>query len=183
MSRSGPRFSLWHNIRASNLISASRGEVCLVLQYRPLTSDLLHVRYDEAASLGLEDAPAPSFCAVPRAKCRLVTTREKIFTFRNSSDFARRGRCELCSTALVMDYEWFEPNTVWLVRPVWQKVKVLMDLKCSGRFLLCFVFPSHPITQGENGEKLDVEHLYNKGKADIDVCWNSRGDPCKMVTK
>ena len=109
---------------------------------------LLLLRYDEAASLGLEDAPAPSFCAVPRASCRLVglglgNETGNIFTFRNSSDFARRGRCkvsfttqtrpcsphyticlQLCSTALVMDYEWFEPNTVWLVRPVWQEVHI-----------------------------------------------------------
>ena len=39
-----------------------------------------------------------------------------------------------------MDYEWFEPNTVWLTRPVWQKVK---DLKCFGCFVIfCIAIPS-----------------------------------------
>ena len=58
-------------------------------------------RYDEAVSLGLEDAPAPSFCAVPRSRCRLVVRQpntENIFTFRNSSEFARRGRCKVAFT-------------------------------------------------------------------------------------
>ena len=34
----------------------------------------------------------------------------------------RRARCAVCNTSLVMDYEWFEPNTIWLVRPTWMKV-------------------------------------------------------------
>lgn len=58
-------------------------------------------RYDEAVSLGLEDGPAPSFCAVPRSRCRLVVRQpntENIFTFRNSSEFARRGRCKVAFT-------------------------------------------------------------------------------------
>ena len=49
----------------------------------------------------------------------------------------------------------------------------LTDLT-SLTFILC---------QAEGAEKLDVEHLYNEGKADIDVCWNSRADICKSVTK
>ena len=56
-----------------------------------------------------------------------------------------------------MDYEWFEPNTVWLVRPVWR--------------------------EREDSQLVEVEHLFNQGKADIDVCWNSRGDKCKRETK
>ena len=64
----------------------------------PISSHHLLLRYDEAASLGLEDAPAPSFCAVPRASCRLVSNSGNIFTFRNSSDFARRGRCKVSFT-------------------------------------------------------------------------------------
>ena len=81
---------------------------------------------------------------------------------------------QLCSTALVMDYEWFEPNTVWLVRPVWQEV-------CSDGPFKNYIFISIPKT--EDCEKLEVEHMFNDGKADIDVCWNSRGDPCKVSCK
>jgi len=55
-----------------------------------------------------------------------------------------------------MDYEWFEPNTIWLVRPTWNK--------------------------GE-GEKVVVETAFNGGLADLDVCWNSRADPCSEKTK
>ena len=50
--------------------------------------------------------------------------------FRNSSEIARRGACSLCDTSLLMDYEWFEPNTLWLVNPVWHGLKV-PELKCS----------------------------------------------------
>ena len=74
-----------------------------------------------------------------------------------------------------MDYEWFEPNTVWLTRPVWQEVSPPWQLMF---FNFCI-----STTQREKSEELEVEHLFNDGKADIDVCWNSRGDPCKMVTK
>ena len=74
-----------------------------------------------------------------------------------------------------MDYEWFEPNTVWLTRPVWQEVSPPWQLMF---FNFCI-----STTQREKSEELEVEHLFNNGKADIDVCWNSRGDPCKMVTK
>ena len=35
--------------------------------------------------------------------------------------------------------------------------------------------------QGE--EHFDVEKAFNGGLADIDVCWNSRGDPCSEKTK
>lgn len=50
-----------------------------------------------------------------------------------------------------MDYEWFEPNTVWLVDPVWHKPK----------------------------EDLPVEFVYNGRKADFDVCWSHRSRPVK----
>ena len=55
-------------------------------------------RYDEALSLHLPDAPAPSFAAVPRESCSLrVESEEKkdLLVFRHSSDFARRGRCKV----------------------------------------------------------------------------------------
>ena len=84
-------------------------------------------RYDEAASLHTENAPAPSFAAVRRDQCRVVVTRStdnpgSPLVWRSSSKVARRGWCRECSTSLVMDYEWLEPNTVWLVRPSWVKV-------------------------------------------------------------
>ena len=44
--------------------------------------------------------------------------------FRESSALARRGKCALCGTFLVLDYEWFEPHTVCLVRPVWREREV-----------------------------------------------------------
>ena len=69
-----------------------------------------------------------------------------------------------------MDYEWFEPNTIWLVRPTWNKVK---DQNIS-RF--------DEMPKGE-GEKVDVETAFNGGLADLDVCWNSRADPCSEKTK
>ena len=33
------------------------------------------------------------------------------------------------------------------------------------------------------GEKVDVETAFNGGLADLDVCWNSRADPCSEKTK
>ena len=27
-------------------------------------------------------------------------------------------------------------------------------------------------------EKIDIEFAFNDGKADMDICWNSRADPC-----
>lgn len=87
-------------------------------------------RYDEAFSLHTENAPAPSFAAVRRDQCRVVVTRTPVtpgtpLVWRHSSEFARRGRCRECDTSLVMDYEWFEPNTIWPVRPSWVKVSGL----------------------------------------------------------
>ena len=35
----------------------------------------------------------------------------------------------------------------------------------------------------EGGEEVDVEKAFNGGLADMDVCWNSRGDPCSSKTK
>ena len=46
-----------------------------------------------------------------------------LLVFRESSQMARRGKCGLCGTFLVLDYEWFEPHTVCLVRPVWREVR------------------------------------------------------------
>ena len=114
-------------------------------------------RYDEALPLGTKNAPAPSFAAVKRSKCRMEVNTDdakdpaNILVYRNSSDFARRGRCGLCNTSLVMDYEWFEPETIWLVNPQW--------------------------TPANQTDSKVVEFAFNDGKADIDVCWNSRVDP------
>ena len=76
-----------------------------------------------------EPSPAtgPCFVAVRRDRCRVVVTRpaqeaENLLMWWNSSEFARRGRCRGCGTSLVMDFQWFEPNTVWLIRPSWTKV-------------------------------------------------------------
>ena len=111
--------------------------------------------------------PAPSFAAVKRSKCWMevnedITERGDVLVFRNSSDFARRGRCDLCNTPLVMDYEWFVPETILLVNPQW-------------------------IYEGEDGkevvEQIEKEFSMNGGLADLDVCWNSRNDPCSSTTK
>ena len=123
-------------------------------------------RFDEARAIGEDDAPAPFFAAVNRSSCRLEINQksvedrkdfEEVLVFRNSSDFARRGMCKYCQTYLVMDYEWFEPNTVWLTNPVWQR----------------------PLQKVEG---LKVEFAFNNGKADFDVCWPSRNDPCTSLT-
>ena len=55
-----------------------------------------------------------------------------------------------------MDYEWFEPGTVWLVRPLWER---------------------------EGFPPISCEKAFNGGKGDIDVCWNSRHDPCTSLAK
>ena len=121
-------------------------------------------RYDEAKALGKDNAPAPFFAAVKRSSCRMEINLElsknykdaKLLVFRNSSDFARRGMCGICASYLVMDYEWFEPETIWLQNPVW--------------------------TNPENDEDVKVEFAFNGGKADFDVCWPSRNDPCTSMT-
>ena len=91
--------------------------------------------------------------------------------FRNSSDIARRGSCSICGTSLLMDYEWFEPNTIWLVNPVWLGLNVaelvidpLVDSSTTKKNAEVSEVP---------GEVL-VEFSYNGGKADLDVCWGHR---------
>jgi len=139
----------------------SCGACQLVCEDAPRMLSVCHCsvcRYDEALPHGADNALAPSFAAVKRSNCKLVVNTEiakdhrKILVFRNSSKFARRGRCGLCNSTLVMDYEWFEPQTVWLVSPQW-------------------THPKHIDSQ-------EVEFSFNNGKADFDVCWNSRADPC-----
>ena len=56
-----------------------------------------------------------------------------------------------------MDYEWFEPNTIWLVNPTWKR--------------------------NNSSTEESVEFAFNNGKADFDVCWNSRKDPITGTTK
>ncbi len=55
-----------------------------------------------------------------------------------------------------MDYEWFEPETIWLQNPMY----------------------IHPDSNGE----VECEFAFNKGNADFDVCWPSRNDPCTSTT-
>ena len=141
--------------------TACRCGACrIVCQDAPRLVSVCHCsvcRYDEALPLGVDNAPAPSFSAVRRAKCHLevdpalVRDPDNILVYRNSSDFARRGRCVLCNTPLVMDYEWFEPETIWLQNPQW-------------------------VPEGKDDSQ-PVEFAFNSGKADFDVCWNSRVDP------
>jgi len=123
-------------------------------------------RYDEARAIGKENAPAPFFAAVKRSNCRLVIDTSKVLengskipelVYRNSSDFARRGMCSICQTYLIMDYEWFEPSTIWLQKPVW-------------------------INPEKDNEEIEAEFAFNDGKADFDVCWPSRNDPCISLT-
>ena len=122
-------------------------------------------RFDEARAIGKDNAPAPFFAAVKRSKCWLEINTSSLETgkdkpqlvYRNSSDFARRGMCNLCQTYLIMDYEWFEPETVWLQKPIWRN-------------------PT------KDNEELKVEFAFNDGKADYDVCWPSRNDPCNSLT-
>jgi len=114
-------------------------------------------RNDEAMSLSTTNAPAPSFAAVRRETCLMTVDGEAKLIWRESSEFARRARCSICDTSLIMDYEWLEPSTIWLVRPTWKK-------------------------NGE-GQPEDVERVFNGGLADLDVCWNSRSDPCSSVAK
>ena len=89
-----------------------------------------------------EPSPAtgPCFVAVRRDRCRVVVTRpaqeaENLLLWWNSSEFARRGRCRECGTSLVMDFQWFEPNTVWLIRPSWTKV----SFSFSHFFIFCLL--------------------------------------------
>ena len=56
-----------------------------------------------------------------------------------------------------MDYEWFEPSTIWLQKPVWMKPE-------------------------KDNEEIKAEFAFNEGKADFDVCWPSRNDPCISLT-
>ena len=70
------------------------------------------LRYDEALSLKQDDAPAPSFAAVPRQSCWLKVSQnyrnQNLLIFRHSSDFARRGRCKvyLVSINLYIRYNY-----------------------------------------------------------------------------
>ena len=88
--------------------------------------------------------------------------------FRNSSDIARRGSCSICGTSLLMDYEWFEPNTIWLVNPVWLGLNVaeLVDPLVDSS--------TKKNEVSEVPEEVPVEFFYNGGKADLDVCWGHR---------
>merc|ERR1712142_618762 len=115
--------------QGGQVISCCRCGACrIVCRGAPRLVTVCHCsvcRYDEAYPLQADNAPAPSFAAVRREACyldvdpALVKDPNNILVYRNSSDFARRGRCSLCETALVMDYEWFEPETIWLTNPKW----------------------------------------------------------------
>ena len=148
--------------------SCQCGALRLVCEDVPRIVTVCHCsvcRYDEARAIGKDNAPAPFFAAVKRSNCRLEITNsdannggnKPILVYRNSSDFARRGMCSICQTYLIMDYEWFEPSTVWLQKPVW----------------------INPI---KKNEEVKVEFAFNDGKADFDVCWPSRNDPCISLT-
>ena len=88
--------------------SVCRSGLCQLL----LLWSLSLLRYDEALSLKQDDAPAPSFAAVPRQSCWLKVSQnyrnENLLIFRHSSDFARRGRCKvyLVSINLYIRYNY-----------------------------------------------------------------------------
>jgi len=88
---------------------------------------------------------AISFAAVKRASCRLEvddstqaqdlppqpptclpdasnSTFVGAFVWTDSPVLGRRASCNICGTPLAMDYQYFEPNTLWLANP---KVRVL----------------------------------------------------------
>ena len=121
-------------------------------------------RFAEAKAVGNENAPAPCFAAVKRSSCHLIINSgalgsdtdasKSVFEFQESSYFARRGYCSLCRTYILMDYEWFEPSTLWLQNPVWHSAGA--PEKCP----------------------TNVELMYNDGRADFDMCWSSRYTPC-----
>jgi len=108
---------------------------------------------------------------------------QEALMWEQSSQLARRGNCKVCLTPLLMDYEWFEPNTIWL-----------QD---------CYVITGSSESCGEGGAsqnsqcaqtKVIVEDFYHtstdsktgstsKGKVDFDVCWDSRNDACTLVVE
>jgi len=88
---------------------------------------------------------ALSFAAVKRASCRLEVDESTVehdmysqqpaclpdarssasvgaFVWTDSSVLGRRACCRACGTPLAMDYEYLEPNTLWLANP---KVRVV----------------------------------------------------------
>lgn len=150
------------------LVSTCRCGACKIISNDvPREISVCHCsvcRYDEALPLGKKDATAPCFAAVKRSSCWIKFNLDEVdgdqketFTFRNSSYIARRGRCALCNTALVMDYEWYEPNTLWLTNPTWSY-------------------------NGEEVEQL-VEFVFNEGLADYDADWDSRCIPITEVVQ
>mmetsp|Transcript_20343 Transcript_20343/g.37746 ORF Transcript_20343/g.37746 Transcript_20343/m.37746 type:complete len:302 (+) Transcript_20343:28-933(+) len=95
--------------------------------------------------------------AVDRHSCFLAGVPESDnIAWTTSSFFSRRGRCAHCNSVLMMDYEYFEPNTVWLGNP-----SIAIRDDSTGA-----VVESVPIQQYELG-----------GLVDADVCWGSRDVP------
>ena len=56
-----------------------------------------------------------------------------------------------------MDYERLEPGTVWLANAQWVRSRA------GG---------------GGGVDKWPAEGAYNGGKADFDMCWKERAEPC-----
>lgn len=94
--------------------------------------------------------------AVNRHSCFITGSEDANVAWTDSSFFSRRARCVHCDSVLMMDYEYFEPNTVWLGNPS----IVIRDDKTQA------ILESVPIQEYEEG-----------GLVDADVCWNSRDVP------
>ena len=116
---------------------------------------------------------AMSFVAVNRSQCRLEVSYdgekeadssssthrycfpssvvpEGPFVWAETSDLARRSRCNRCGSALCMDMEWFEPETIWLANPTVLK------------------------NESGNRQNVSLEDWFPDGLVDADVCWSSR---------
>jgi hypothetical protein len=97
--------------------------------------------------------------AVDRNSCFILgscDSENENVAWTDSSFFSRRARCVHCNSVLMMDYEFFEPNTVWLGNP-----SIVIRDNNTGS-----VVRSVPIQEYEDG-----------GLVDADVCWDSRNVP------
>jgi len=161
-----------------------------------------------ACRAGRANERPPHFVSVRRSRALLLTQGPGAEIVQ-SSYMASRASCRACGTLLAMDYERLDPNTIWLVGPMWyrrpavpgeERLEAAEGLVNPGARLGAPA--AHPLRGARGGwegapdeaaaalkpwaeeealEAYHPEHVFNGGKADVDVLWSSRAEGLAVV--
>lgn len=111
----GPRFTVTCNcIECRNHGTLHRTEV---ISFAAVKRASCRLEVDDSM-LAQDLPPQPPICLPDASNSTLVGA----FVWTDSPVLGRRASCSKCGTPLAMDYQYFEPNTLWLANP---KVRVV----------------------------------------------------------